>query len=50
MSTSQVAQAWPRIEQWLAAQAPGALASLRPGLRFPDDLVASLEASQRLRT
>jgi hypothetical protein len=56
MSTSQVNGAWQRIEQWLAARAPGQLASLRPGagaaavadaqqrlgLRFPDDLVASL--------
>jgi cell wall assembly regulator SMI1 len=56
MSTSQVTGAWQRIEQWLAASAPGQLASLRPGagaaavadaqqrlgLRFPDDLVASL--------
>ncbi|HEY2520373.1 MAG TPA: SMI1/KNR4 family protein [Streptosporangiaceae bacterium] len=57
MSTSQVIGAWPRIEQWLAASAPGQLASLRPGaspaavaaaqqqlgLRFPEDLAASLE-------
>jgi hypothetical protein len=54
MSISQVTEAWPRIGQWLAASAPGQLASLRPGagaaavaeaqqrlrLTFPDDLAA----------
>src|SRR5215470_12736015 len=57
MNPSQVADAWLRIERWLAAKAPDTLASLqagadsakvadaqrRLGLRFPDDLVASLQ-------
>jgi hypothetical protein len=57
MHASQVTDAWLRIEQWLAAKAPHTHASLRAGanaakvadaqrrlgLRFPDDLVASLQ-------
>jgi cell wall assembly regulator SMI1 len=57
MNASQVAKAWQQIEGWLAAKAPDTLASLRAGadsatvadaqrrlgLRFPDDLVASLQ-------
>ena len=57
MSASGVADAWLRIERWLAAKAPHTHASLRAGasaaavadaqrrlgLRFPDDLVASLQ-------
>ncbi len=57
MSVSEVAGAWLRIERWLAAKAPDTQASLRAGadsgkvaiaqrrlrLRFPDDLVASLQ-------
>jgi len=57
MNASQVANAWQRIEGWLAAKAPDTRASLRAGadsatvadaqrrlgLRFPDDLVASLQ-------
>jgi hypothetical protein len=57
MSVSEVAGAWLRIERWLAAKAPDAHASLRAGadsaevadaqrrlgLRFPDDLMASLQ-------
>ncbi|HEX3921531.1 MAG TPA: SMI1/KNR4 family protein [Streptosporangiaceae bacterium] len=57
MSPSQVDDAWLRIERWLAANAPDTHATLRAGagaaavadaqrrlgLRFPDDLVASLQ-------
>ena len=57
MNTSQVDDAWLRIERWLAANAPDTQATLRAGataaavadaqqrlgLRFPDDLVASLQ-------
>lgn len=57
MNASQVADGWLRIERWLAANAARTHASLqagadsakiaqaqrRLGLRFPDDLVASLE-------
>jgi hypothetical protein len=57
MNASQVADAWLRIERWLAAKAPLTHASLqagagapavadaqrRLGLTFPDDLVASLQ-------
>jgi SMI1 / KNR4 family (SUKH-1)/Family of unknown function (DUF6461) len=57
MSVSEVAGAWLRIERWLAAKAPDTHPSLRAGadaaavadaqrrlgLRFPDDLVASLQ-------
>jgi cell wall assembly regulator SMI1 len=57
MNTSQVADAWLRIERWLTANAPRTHASLGRGadaarvadaqrrldLRFPDDLVASLQ-------
>jgi hypothetical protein len=57
MNASQVADAWQRIERWLAAKAPDTQASLRAGadsgkvaiaqrrlgLRFPDDLVTSLQ-------
>lgn len=56
MNASRVAEAWLRIERWLAAKAPLTHASLRGGadsanvadaqrrlgLHFPDDLVASL--------
>lgn len=57
MSASEVADGWLRIERWLAAKAPLAHASLRAGvgaatvadaqrrlgLRFPEDLVVSLQ-------
>jgi cell wall assembly regulator SMI1 len=57
MSASEVAEAWLRIEQWLAAKAPDTYATVHAGadegtiadaqrrldLRFPDDLVASLQ-------
>jgi cell wall assembly regulator SMI1 len=57
MDASQAADGWSRIERWLAAKAPHTEALLRAGagpdevadaqrrlgLRFPDDLVASLQ-------